>query len=274
MDAYLPAYHVEIGRALHTLQDGFSHTYRNQADQHLVTVVLNYVDVAEERLDERVDGPPHNSSLDRCVDLDPFRAERLELATRASYELIKVSLEPNVDLASKQANFDEVLSRYLSLDPLSACSLDNGWCNAPEEQYSEERGCVCNHGHSRRGPPMGFVALGVFALAIYRRRRARQPPSWPDRVAAVLFAMLALPVRARAAAPEVSMARHPPQRSPRRPVTGGWRPACNPNKSNPPLAFRFGGRRRRRAAERRICRLAGRRFPLELELTVRCRRRV
>jgi hypothetical protein len=173
VDAMLPMYQVEIGRALHTLQDGFSHSYRNPSDQRLVTVVLNYVDVAEERLEERIDGPPHNSSLDRCVDLDAFRVERLELATRASYELIRVTLEPNDDPASKQANVDEVLSRYLALDPLANCSVDNGWCNAPEKQYAEERGCVCSHAPlgGRVAPASALAALCVFS--IYARRRKR-----------------------------------------------------------------------------------------------------
>jgi hypothetical protein len=171
--ALLPTYHVELGRALHTLQDGFSHSYRNPANQRLVTVVLNYVDVAEKRLDERVDGPAHNSSLDRCADLDAFRAERLELATRASYELIRVTLESNDDLASKQANVDEVLSRYLSLDALAQCNLDNAWCNAPEKQYAEERACTCSHaGADARA--LGFALCGVLALSIHRRRRTRR----------------------------------------------------------------------------------------------------
>ena len=196
--AMLPAYQVEIGRALHTLQDGFSHVYRNPADQRRVTVVLNYVDLAEERLDEPVDGPPHNSSLDRCVDLDAFRAERLELATRASYELIRVTLEPNVDPASKRLNVDEVLERYLSFDSAAQCSADNGWCNAPEKQYPEQRGCVCSLPGPRTSSGAGVAALGgSFVLAlVLRRRRRRSRARWA--AAATLLMVLAVAPRASA----------------------------------------------------------------------------
>jgi hypothetical protein len=211
VDAPLPAYHVEVGRALHTLQDGFSHVYRNPANQELVTVVLNYVDFAEERLDERVDGPPHNSELDRCVDLDAFRAERFELAKQASYELIKVTLEPDVDVASKRINVDEVLARYLSLDTLSACTFDNGWCSAPEKQYSESRGCVCDLG--RGSAPSGtWVALAALALALTARRARRRPRH--AAAALVLVGAVALPSRALAAEPEMTTAPAPADAEP------------------------------------------------------------
>ena len=201
VDAALPTYHVEVGRALHTLQDSFSHVYRNPADQRLVTVVLNYVDFAEERLEEAIDGPPHNSSLDRCVDLDAFRAERLELATRASYELIRVSLEPNADPSSKLANIDEVLSRYLTFDPLSDCSLSNGWCNAPEKQYAEQRGCICSHVSSDTAAPHALTALGACAMLFYGRRRKRRCSKTrrSSGMALALFATTAIPAQARAA---------------------------------------------------------------------------
>ena len=211
VDATLPTYQLEIGRALHTLQDGFSHTYRNPNDQTLVTVVLNYIDLAEERLEERVDGPPHNSELDKCADLDAFRAERFELATQASYELIKATLDPDSDLATKRAETSEVLVRYLTLDSTRQCSLDNHWCDAPEEQYAAERGCVCSHAGSVGAPPAGFLALAAALGAAWRRRsRRRQKPAAKLVAGALLLLALAWPSPAKA----VESALPPPEPKP------------------------------------------------------------
>ncbi len=68
-----PQFYVGLGRALHTLQDAFSHTYRTPDDLR-VTTVLNWAELAEATHDPAVDGPTHASQLDRCVDLDaPWR---------------------------------------------------------------------------------------------------------------------------------------------------------------------------------------------------------
>jgi MYXO-CTERM domain-containing protein len=199
VDAPLPTYQVEIGRALHPLQDGFSHVYRNPADQRQVTVVLNFIDLAEERLDERVDGPPHNSELDRCVDLDAFRAERFELAIQASYELIKVTLDPDADRASKQANTTEVLERYLTLDTTRACNVDNNWCDAPEQQYAAERGCVCSHAGTGAAPPAAFAALSLLVGGYFARRARRRRARAVLATGAPLLLALAAPTPAAAA---------------------------------------------------------------------------
>ena len=172
VDVDLPVYHVELGRALHTLQDGFSHTYRDPADQRLVTVVLNYVDFAEKRLNEAVDGPPHSSSLDQCKNLDAFRNERLELAIQASADLIDATLDPELTREQKQAAVDEVITRYLSFEN-KGCSLENNWCDAHEKTYPEERGCVCELGRGSAPGAGGFVAFAALLAFGWRRARRR-----------------------------------------------------------------------------------------------------
>lgn len=172
VDADLPRFHIEMGRALHALQDSFSHSYRTDDGRRIVTV-LNYVDLVEERLDEARDGPPHSSPLDACVDLDALRTERFELATRASEELLLASLEPDLDRAQREAAAEKVLDRYLELE--SDCSAENDWCDAPERNYEEERGCVCSLGHTgRAASAQRFTILFAAAALLWRRGMRRR----------------------------------------------------------------------------------------------------
>ncbi|HMJ12027.1 MAG TPA: hypothetical protein VK524_11470, partial [Polyangiaceae bacterium] len=175
VDADLPRFYAEMGRALHTLQDGFSHTYRSQADPHKIVAILNYVDLVEDEIDDAHDGPPHNSELDSCQKLDDLRQERLDLAVEASYDLLRVVLEPQSSREEKLSAVDQVLDKYFTLDTEGGCTAENGWCDAPEADYAAERGCVCSHAGASAPPPWSFASAAAFALVWrMRRRRDRQ----------------------------------------------------------------------------------------------------
>jgi hypothetical protein len=194
----LPLYWWEMGRALHALQDAFPHSYRQPDDQRRVVTVLNYVEFAEKKLDEAVDGPPHSSELDRCKDLDDLRRERLGLAARASADLMVATLDPTLDRNGKEAAVENVLSRYLALE--QGCTFENGWCDAPERAYAEERGCVCGVvGSGGNGSRAIALLAGALALAWIRRR----PRARLTRAAAIApLLALALPATASAQEPE------------------------------------------------------------------------
>lgn len=181
VEASLPAYWWEIGRALHAVQDGFSHTYRSQTDPNRVIAVLNYVEHVEDDLDEAVDGPPHSSPLDRCQDLDELRQQRIQLAVDASADLLRATLDPALSRADKELAVEAVLDRYFVLQ--TGCTAENGWCGAPEADYSEERGCVCSATGARSLGFAPLLVLGLLGIAIWRRR-AR-----PFVAAAVLLAV-------------------------------------------------------------------------------------
>jgi hypothetical protein len=175
VEADLPLFWAEMGRALHALQDGFSHTYRSPDDPRKVVAVLNYIDALGEHMDESRDGPPHNSELDRCEKLDAFRAERLDLATQASYEIMKAALEPQPTRELKLAAVDRVLDEYFTLDAAAGCTAENGWCDAPEPDYVSEKGCVCSHVGAGAPLQLGLASMGALALVLgARRRRSRR----------------------------------------------------------------------------------------------------
>src|SRR5690606_22245672 len=130
-----------------------------------VIAVMNYVEYVEEELDQHVDGPPHSSGMDRCVDLDAFRQERDGLAVTASADLLRATLDHTVDRSGKEALVDQMLTQYLSLQ--EGCNADNAWCDAPEANYPGERGCVCSLPGGGNGSGSGSGGHGLAALAFF-----------------------------------------------------------------------------------------------------------
>jgi hypothetical protein len=166
----VPMFYLRVGRALHAIQDGFTHTFRSVADPHKITVVLNWVDHAEKRLSEGRDGPAHMTELDRCDNPDALRAERRRLATEACTEAIAVLLDPTTDGSAKASGIDGMLDKYLSFDSGSHCTAENHWCDAPENAYANS-GCLCASvsSYANSGPP-GFASLLLGLVAWLRRR--------------------------------------------------------------------------------------------------------
>ena len=194
VDVSLPTFYLEMGRALHAVQDGFSHTWRSEDQQH-ITVVLNYSEVVNQSYDEAKDGPPHSAALDECSGLDAFRKKRLSLATDASAALLRAVLDPTLTTdAERLAAAQGVVDQYLSYQ--SGCTYDNDWCDARENEYRDNPGCGCTApgaGSTRRSA--GLVPLLLLAgLALLRRKRARRTLSAVGAFA--LLSLAALPARA------------------------------------------------------------------------------
>lgn len=168
--AWLPVYYFEIGRALHTLQDSFSHTYRTP-DGLRVTVVLNYVDEIRDDLEEPIDGPPHKTGLDRCDDPDELRKQRRLLAIEASTALLRATLDPALDREQKLAAVDDVLETYVGYSP--GCTFENDWCDAPENAIKDDSGCVCTS-PAKAAPAPGGWAGGLLLVGLWIARRRKQ----------------------------------------------------------------------------------------------------
>ncbi len=160
----LPLFFVKIGRAMHALEDGFTHTNRS-ADGLRVTTVRNWVDPIERHYDEQRDGLEHNSAMDDCANPDPLIQRNLGLATDAATELLHAALDPALTAAQKTVEFERVTQKYLSYE--AGCRYDNEWCD-PAEEHVVALGCEL--GASRGGPPWLLVIL-LGALALVRRRR-------------------------------------------------------------------------------------------------------
>jgi MYXO-CTERM domain-containing protein len=190
IDASLPLFYVRMGQALHTLQDGFSHTYRT-SDGERVTVALNWLDLVDKSLDEARDGPGHLSDLDSCDDADELRRTRRELATRASTEVLREALTAGTR-DERMARVRLVLDRYIAYEP--GCSFENAWCDAPESSYDAST-CACESA-GIPGSRGALIGLALLALVAGVRSRRRAP------FAAAAIALCALP--------GIAMAQEPP----------------------------------------------------------------
>jgi hypothetical protein len=208
----LPLFYVEIGAAMHALEDGFPHTYRTD-DGMKVTVVLNWIDLVGGHYDEARDGPPHRAELDRCWDSDPTIRRNYALATQAATELLSVALDPTLDRDQKIQQFAAVTDRYLTYQP--GCTFDNRWCDPPEATVSNSIGCNAS-GAGAIALWAVWTAVGV--LAAWRRRRARRRDQL-GLLGATLVVMAGLTGSARADDPPpapvpVAPAPEPPAPSP------------------------------------------------------------
>ncbi len=167
----LPMFQLRAGRALHAIEDSFTHTFRSKDDPHRITVVLNWIEYAENDLDEARDGPPHLRELDRCDDPDDLRRTRRELAVEAATAALGAVLDQEQGRAAKAASIDAMLDRYLAFDADAGCSKANDWCDAPELEYVPNAcGCRAAGAKSRAG---AALSLALLALAFVARRRKR-----------------------------------------------------------------------------------------------------
>ena len=205
--ASLPLFWVRFGQAVHTLQDGFTHTFRT-SDRLRVRTVLNWIEYVNADEIESRDGPVHRNGLDQCDGLDPLRTQNIGVASQASLELMHDVLDPG-PRETKLAAVDATLAKYLTFEP--GCTAANNWCDAPEQQYQVGAGCGCSMIGGRSG---GLAAAGAgmlgIALLVRRRRRAR---------GAGAATLLALPIAlACFGAPSLARAQTSPT-DPQTPVT-------------------------------------------------------
>lgn len=166
-DVVLPIYWIEIGRALHAVEDSFTHTYRS-ADHTHIRATMNYADYVNTDFKEERDGPPHKSEMDECEGLDDYRAKNLTLAKQASFDILRLSVDPSLPTRdAKMAALEATLHDYLDYEP--GCTAANAWCNAQENHYEVDAACSTIPGTA---PKSGFgLALVAGTMLAWRRRR-------------------------------------------------------------------------------------------------------
>jgi MYXO-CTERM domain-containing protein len=164
-DVPLPRFAYHLGRAVHALQDSFSHTFRSP-DLAQVRSVLNWVDWLQPTYVEERDGFQHLIALDRCGASDPGGMERREAARHATFDLVNAVANDEGGRAGRLARAEGVLDRWLGLE--EGCTAANQWCDAPERTQT---GCGVAPA-SRGGSPGKLALLAIAVLAAWRLRRA------------------------------------------------------------------------------------------------------
>ena len=127
VDVELSRFAFHMGRALHALQDGFTHAFRHPDAPRVVLSVFNYVDSAFERdYGPARDGYPHTSSFDTCrAGENRFR---VRAATEASTAVWAAVVAPG-DRAERRARAESAVDAWLT-PPAEPCGPANGYCGA------------------------------------------------------------------------------------------------------------------------------------------------
>jgi hypothetical protein len=112
-----------VGKAVHVLQDSFSHSIRTDQDGlHSIAHVLNYVDAIHSGYDENRDGLAHSDHMDRCTSADI--EEIVDAAVTATGEML-VAVSRQFDGTDNGA-VERVLDNWLVLQP--GCTKENDFC--------------------------------------------------------------------------------------------------------------------------------------------------
>jgi hypothetical protein len=172
------------GRAVHAIQDSFTHTYRRMdgADAgHRITSVFNWSSQVRGDLIEAENGHGHETILDDCQDDNPSNADRLGWATDATAELLAALTTPGA-AAERQMRLDAFFTNWMGYEP--GCSIENEYCDNPVQAWLRASGKSMNYesggctmaGSTRVGAGLGVLAVGcglAAALLLLRRRRRR-----------------------------------------------------------------------------------------------------
>jgi len=184
------------GRAVHAIQDSFTHTYRRMdgADAgQKITSVFNWISQVRGDLVEAENGHGHETVLDNCESDDPYKDQRMAWATAASADLLDKLTTAGTAVA-RQASLDAFFMTWMTYE--AGCSIANEYCDNPEQAWLRSSGESMNYdnGGCALGGPTGFVpgviALALIGLATLRRRaRRRRARSQPKRRLATLLAV-------------------------------------------------------------------------------------
>jgi hypothetical protein len=164
----LPRAYFHLGKALHALQDSFSHTYRSD-DGHEVATVLTWLGPLGGEHDEGRDGPGHVSLMDRCETKDARVQARYRQAGEATRALLTAALGPGTS-ASRSLAVTQALDNWLRSK--SGCNLANGYCGSPDAAFVREQ-ASCQLGPTAAAPG-AFPLASMFLLTWARRMRSRR----------------------------------------------------------------------------------------------------
>jgi hypothetical protein len=172
-------FYAAAGRALHAVQDSFTHTFRT-ADYRRVLHVFNWVEQVKGTLDEARDGHNHESAMDHCDGGDPEGDARVAAAVRASAELLAALTRPGTR-AERQARLERFFADWFEYQP--GCELGNEYCGHPMYRWMVQNGKTDAHltgraalGCSTAGAGSSAFPLMIAALfvaAVARRRAGR-----------------------------------------------------------------------------------------------------
>lgn len=182
------SFYLHMGRALHALQDSYTHTFRNDAGE--IVTVTTWVDALRDDYDETRDGPRHADALDRCEKGGELRALRQRSARDASRDLL-VLATARAPVDVRRSALASRVAALIALAPGAAlCTASNHYCDSPDSAVANERrGCSLAPHDSPTFGGSAAVLCGIMMWLTVRRTR-RTSSRRTVRQAAMLAAWL------------------------------------------------------------------------------------
>jgi len=179
----LSRFYFHAGRAVHAIQDSFSHTYRDPDDDYrTVVAVMNWSDMVTGQLDPLVDGPPHAGGMDDCRCQRPSAAAMRAATVLATVEYLAI-LDSAADVAERQDALAVFAETWFG--NREGCDLDNDLCDNADYLELDDGECPSDSGGCNLQPTSrvnrGLAGLCVLAALVgvgvatmrTRRRRGR-----------------------------------------------------------------------------------------------------
>ena len=164
VDVWLPGYH--LGRALHSVQDSFSHSIRSD-DVHRIWHVLNFDDALTRDYDEERDGLAHSGALDRCDGAtDPI----YDTAIQASADVVAACMADGDALQHPgDGVVTTLLERWMRYEP--GCGHGAGYCDSPWLELARTDPTAPLLGGCAVAPSRpNWLGLACLLLVLFRRR--------------------------------------------------------------------------------------------------------
>jgi hypothetical protein len=117
--------YFNLGRAIHVVQDSFSHTFRSE-DGRKIWEVFNWIDDLEGSLKTERDGFRHQSIMDDCTCICPAFDRMLAYTVDASEDFLNAVLTATtVEQRNRQLN--DFFDQWMTYEP--GCTTENNYCN-------------------------------------------------------------------------------------------------------------------------------------------------
>jgi hypothetical protein len=183
VEVWIVAYHV--GRALHALEDSFTHTLRTP-DLRGVIHVMNYAEAIGGTLKEERDGMPHSAATDNCelITTDPTKPanrDRVFAAEEAAADLLRAASATLSGEPMTPTEVSLVLDKWLRYVPGEELGYDEGcikandYCNSQwlELARLHPSGPIlgCTLSRAARGSCVHAGLLALLGLGLAQRRR-------------------------------------------------------------------------------------------------------
>jgi hypothetical protein len=175
----LDRYGYHLGRAVHALEDSYTHTFRNPDDER-VRHVLNWI---EGNLggssDLGRDGHPHVTALDEC-DVDEEALQRHDRAVAAVADVMAAMNDDSGGRAGRLERAGAALDQHMIRE--EGCVEDNEWCGTG--LMASQGGCsAAGTGHGGAAAAAGLL-LALAGLRL-RSRRGRTIAALAALIAAI-----------------------------------------------------------------------------------------